>query len=287
MPIIKTENGEMNVNVDWLSVSIPRTQIYSWVVKDETGTVKRMYEARERKMFNLISGSPDLKESGGRAPFNRSYHSKAWGFTVFESDRLPYSLVEFTGTGCEKLRDFGWLEGVIADWKDRLTRIDLACDIATDINPITFMRGRNETKFTSESQVVSESGITCYVGSKVSDRYTRVYRYNPPHPRSDLLRIEFVLKSDYARKSAEIFVDTPLHELVKGLFNTFGWEDFGSLIAGNGVSLLSTPKENHQGKTERWLLTQVLPALQRLSESGNVEFITFFQERLDEIRKGS
>jgi len=284
MQTVVTENGEMNIGVDWLSISIPVCSILSSVRSDND--LKRVLLPRDRKMFNLISEASDLKEGAGRAPFKKSWHSKERGFTYFESHNLPYSLVEFTGVGCDVLRQYGWMNTVIHEWSNRLTRMDIACDIATDVNPITFMRGRDETKFKSESNVISETGITCYIGSKTSDRYTRVYRYNPPHPRADFLRIEFVLKSDYAKQAAKVFVDTPLQSVAKGMFEAFGWKDFSHLIKDNGVALTTAPKENHQGKTERWLLTQVLPALQRLSDSGNVEFISLFQKRIAEIQSG-
>lgn len=283
MPTVTTDNGEMIVEIDWLSVSIPLSSILTSAKNDPN--VKSVYAARERKMLNLIMACEDLKEGGGRAPFKKTFHSKSGGFTYFESDNLPYCLIEFTGVGCEVLRSYGWMKNILQDWNDRITRLDIACDIATDIDPIKFTKGRSdENNFSSSSNVISESGITSYVGSKASNRYCRVYRYNSPHPRSDLLRVEFVLRNEYAKQCAKILVDTPIYEIIKGLYKTFGWEDFSDLIKGNGMALASTPKETHQGKTERWLLTQVLPALGRMAESGNVEFIVLFQKKLAELQ---
>lgn len=290
MQIVKTDNGnEMLGHIDWLSISIPLTQMYTSIIKDETGTVKRMYEARDRKMFNLMDSFGDMVESGGRAPFNRSYHSSKGGFTYYETDKKPYCLVEFTGKGCTNLYRVGWMDSILKDWHDRVTRLDIAVDMVTDIRPTLFAKGKGEHgKFKSESVVVSESGETVYIGSKSSNRYLRVYRYNEPHPRSNILRSEFVLRDDYGKQAAQqISMGVSLNEIIKGLYHSFGWTDLSDIITGKRVLLTSTPKEVHQGKRERWLLTQVLPALREMGEGGNVEFFKYFQKLIDEIQQGS
>jgi hypothetical protein len=108
-------------------------------------------------------------------------------------------LVEHTGKGCDELAERGLLMQLITDRRNDLTRIDIATDILTDVRPMDFVAKRDATKISATGHVKSETGETCYIGSRKSDRTCKVYRYDGKHPRAAFLRIEYTYKRENAR----------------------------------------------------------------------------------------
>jgi hypothetical protein len=256
----------MQIKIDWLSISIPVTCPLTQVMNKKEGDLIPM-EPRTSKLINWMLSANDLSPSGGRAPFKRSFMSKGQGFSYFESETLPYALLEITGVGCDTLRSMGIETAVLNHWWNDLTRLDLACDMENVIDPRDFIEGADNERFRTRSVLASETGITVYIGSRQSDRYARVYRYAYPHPRSNLLRCEYVLRSREAKQAAEIILDTGIVSLAEGLGNTFGWKH----SSWNLESIHALPRarrENHIGSTERWIIKAVVPALKKLIRDG-------------------
>lgn len=222
-----------------------------------------------------------MKPGNGRAPFNKSWFWQDRGITYFYSDTLPYSLIEITGVGCEVLTRNESILKLIKDWSHRLTRIDIAVDFVTDIDPLTFARERNLNKFPSGAEMKSEQGVTCYVGSRKSDRYARVYKYNPPHPRSNTLRCEMVCKDEKAKMAGLSIVRDGLLSVTRSLGEVFVWQhplwDFDEDVQ---LSDLKSVSETHQGNTERWLLTSVMAAIEKLQKRGADDFIVYFLDQV-------
>lgn len=272
----------MDIHIDWLSLSIPINRLFSRDF-DKSGFIVTAPEGtREYKLARWIMAQRNgMSEGKGRAPFSKSYHHDKNGWTYFYSDTLPYCLIEITGRGCEYFAQKGDLLPLIKDWQDRCTRIDIACDFATDVSPIEFARMRDTQRFTAGAEMKSETGVTVYVGSRKSDRYARVYKYNPPHPRSHLLRTEIVCKGDKAKSSAAGIVSDGLSNVTRSLGEVFVWThplwEFDDSVK---PSDLSTPNDTHQGNTERWLLTQVTAAIEKLHKSGADEFLVYWMNEL-------
>lgn len=278
-------------SIDWMSISIPYKQPYSTLEawKGAVNDISLNLPLKLTKLMNYIMSFKDLKVTGGHAPFSKAIHSPSGGFTYMESDKLPYSLVEFTGVGCNKLVDRGIGQKMLQDWNEYLTRIDIAVDYFTDVTPQQFVEKRNNDRFKSFGLQSSESGVTCYVGSKTSDRYARVYRYNPPHPRSMLLRCEFVLRSKQAQQIAKMVLDDGIKSVSEKLGVSFGFTHDICTIDAEVSKIKFIPKETHEGKTERWLFTAVLPACKRLIATGKVnalrEFLEDLTRAMDEFDK--
>lgn len=266
--------------VDWLSISLPYGNLFRF---DDAGKfyIKEVENnPRLDPLVNWLNTFNDFEVGQGRKVFDRSAHTPTGGMTIFWRDTLPYSLVEITGTGVHALRREKLVGKFIKLYGNWLTRIDVSRDIPGDTDPRDFARLRDDKRFVSYEEKKEEKGITYYVGSRSSERYACVYRYAEPHPRSGLLRVEHRLKGKYAKKAAEDIMKLGLHEYLYQLGNTFGWShpDWKG-VPGAGKTE-GIPRDNKQGKTERWLLTSVLPALEKLKKSGGIEFVDYFAQQV-------
>lgn len=268
----------MDAHIDWLSISIPSGRLFSRDFSNKGFILNAPEGTREYKIGDwMLRQRKGLSEDAGRAPFKKSYRHKQNGWTYYYSDTLPYSLIEISGVGCAAAAQNLSLLPLIKDWADKITRIDIACDFATDVTPLEFARMRDTQRFSSGAEMRSEQGVTCYVGSRKSDRYARVYKYNPPHPRCNLLRTEMVCKGEKAKSAASALVRDGLLSLTRALGEVFVWtHPLWAFDETTETTDLSTPNDTHQGNTERWLLTQVLAAIEKLHHRGGDEFLVYF-----------
>lgn len=266
------------VIVDWISVTLP---LYSIVSPKEIGEKFDM-SGECRDMFPYISdwllSFSDIKVCGGNRIFDQGVRSKAGGFHIFWNDTKRFSLIEFSGKGVHELRKSQLLMPLISMHRTHLTRIDVACDWLTDITPRDFSEIREKNRFVSHAEINSDTGETCYVGSKESDRFCRVYRYAAPHPRHEYLRAEFVMRKNNAKMFGELLQTHKLRELFGQLLNTFGYSHPLALGEVAEAPMKSAPRATSQGKTERWLFKQVLPALKKLIDNGSHDTIDLFME---------
>jgi len=140
-------------------------------------------------------------------------------------------LVEHTGAGCDHLQERSILLDIIKQRADRVTRIDIASDIYTATRPLDFAEKRTEGKIGSKGHYVSDTGETVYIGSKNSERFCRVYRYDGEHPRKDWLRVEYVYRREDAKIIADKLNSATVAEIAIGAGMRYGWlhEDWRSL----------------------------------------------------------
>jgi hypothetical protein len=197
---------------------------------------------------------------------------------LFCHPTLPHALFEISGRACDWLDNRRMLLPLLAATTSRTTRIDIAVDFETNTTPATFAEARDTEKFRSHGHIISESGTTYYVGSRSSDRYARVYRYNPPHERAHLLRCEMVVKGEAAKLASQQIINTSVLKYAHALGNVFAWKhplwDTG---------LLGTDKPNnyrperHEGKTLFWLADTVAPLLARLHSEGVIDILDWVE----------
>lgn len=270
----------MSNKIDWLSISLPINRLFS--TDFDTGELvisPQLYNEFPYIAEHLMS-FPDRKEGGANRIFNRKLHSKLGGFTVFWHTDKPYSLVELTGTGVQVLRERELLFPIVKYYGQFLTRIDIATDWETEVTPKEFAESRETGRFISYSEIKSETGETYYVGSQNSDRFVRVYRYAPPHPRHAFLRREFVLRGAYAKDTASLLQSMRVATLASSLSQTFGFTH--PLTASNETTkrIQAPSRTGNMGSTERWLFSQVLPACKKLIDAGQTDIIDIFGKQL-------
>jgi len=219
-------------------------------------------------MADLLAGAEQQREKS-RAPYTYAWEWKASSVIIFASETLNHFTVEISGQGCERLIDMGLMESLIERVADRVTRVDVACDIETPVKPLEFVEQVKHDRMRSSGYQRSESGETCYVGSQKSERYARVYRYNKPHPRSHLLRIEHVFRRDHAKVVAGQIAASGVVAVADAAGQAFGW--CHPTWNGTGCSDLDlsvVQAERGAGKTIYWLVHSVAPAFKNLCASG-------------------
>lgn len=271
----------MLMKVDWISFS----------VKLPVGEGRGVLETAHLAALEIEELAPDLCDrlgmnreytpAGGRKPYSHSFSWLNNGVTLFVHPNLPHALVEISGKGCDEILTGDWMNEVLSPIKSRLTRIDIACDMLTDTRPLSFASLRDEKRFKSHSETVSESGETCYVGSKTSNRYARVYRYNPPHERSHLLRSEFVLKAEDAKGTAVALLNDGLLPVVIALGKQFGWKHADWQPAdAEPAEIQAYRADRRAGKTLFWLADTVAPLMIRLHQEGTIDAFQWFRENV-------
>lgn len=259
----------MFVSIDWLSFTLPTAGGQEVLAFELWGRVAKDMELATPLAYLAFVKDWQYTPRPGRAPYNQAQQRDDKGVMIYAHQRIDHSLVEVGGIGMDAL---GSLDAEIAVMKavgHRLTRIDIAVDIFTEVRPDEFSQARNTERFTSWSEAVSESGHTVYIGSKTSDRYARVYRYNDPHPRSQFLRVEHVLKAEQAKAAAEAIEEIGIEAFVAMLGNTFGWaHEVWTPAVDTEEAVKAWRPERRQGKTVSWMYGTVFPSLRSLILDG-------------------
>jgi hypothetical protein len=203
----------------------------------------------------------------GRWPYDVSAVDR--GIRVFWTPGSLEVLIEISGEGCERLNDSGKLEALVGGVIDRISRIDIATDIQTKTDPRDFVAERTNKRHKSHETSVSTTGITCYVGSRRSDRFARVYRYSAPHPRAALLRIEQVYRGQQARALGRTWLEHGNEETAARAGNQYGWAhpDWAPK-SEERVKAWRPDRASH--KRMHWYETQVLPALRKMVLEGHL-----------------
>lgn len=270
----------MLIKVDWISFSIPVEPVANG---DELEALKNAAQS----LYALHKDFPDwlgltggVEAGNGRAPYRTSWRGEYGGVVAFTHPVLSHALIEISGAGCDALSERGVLREVLQASQSRITRLDVACDILTDQRPPAFATRRNTQRFKAHSHVVSESGETYYVGARSSARYARVYRWNPPHERSNFLRVEMVVKAEDAKRTVLALLSTGLEATAKALGDAFGWDDPLWQINATQAELEAYRPDRKEGKTLYWLADTVAPLLARLHKEGIIDVVGWVEEHV-------
>jgi len=216
----------------------------------------------------------------GRPPYDTGWHNRALGATLFAGLSLGHFLVELTGTGCEYLRGRDALGRTLLSVYSRCTRIDLACDLVTDTTANDFVSQCESGRFHTMATFSSATGNTCYVGSMKSDRYARVYRYKPPLPRSDTLRVEHVFRRAWARAVGQLVATEGIGKAMEYCGGVWQWRHptwtLGHLARGEACKIETATRHPH---TLLWIIASVFPAMRRLEREGVIADLRYFVDR--------
>ena len=271
----------MLVKVDWLSWSV---NIGVGEGRGILETARLAFEALaelDPSLAARLIGKADYIPARGRAPYSHSFSWHDNGLTLFIHPNLPHALFEMSGKGCDAILHDDWMWDILEPLRERLTRVDIACDMLTDVRPLDFVSQRAEGRFKSHSEAVSESGETCYIGSRTSNRYARVYRYNAPHERAHLLRSEFVLKAEDAKAIAHSIIQDGLMAVAAALGDKFGWQHpVWQPSATEPAEVKAYRPDRREGKTLFWLNDTIAPLLLRLHREGTIDVLEWFEENV-------
>lgn len=264
------------------------TPRYQSSYPDGTTTAEVYADAIERAFLATFGKKLTADAFGGeweknersRAPYTDAWKMGHGGFTLFASPTLNHCCVEISGQGCEALISSGLLNSVMSSVEDRVTRIDIACDVECDTRPAEFVQRMKHGRMRSSGYQNSDTGETCYVGSQKSDRYARVYRYNKPHPRSHLLRIEHVFRRENAKLVAKQCVEHGVDGVSLAAGEAFGWEhEVWGEDNDSDIDISVVREQGNEGRTVFWLVNSAAPAFKRLCASGGIKNPQEFLER--------
>ena len=271
----------MFASVDWLSFGFDMSTGQMGMAFSLFERVGRQLEQQYPKFFERMVAGYEWTPRTARAPYNASMLRADHGTTVFAHQMLNHGLVEVGGIGMDTLGGIEAELEIATEVQARLTRIDIACDIFTDVQPDEFCAHRVAGRFKSWGEQKSESGHTIYVGSRTSDRYARVYRYYEPHPRHQFLRVEHVLKAEQAKQAVEVLKTTSLDHMVAMLGNTFGWTHAAwTPESETDEAVKAWRPERRAGKTVMWLHSQVIPAIVKLHREGTIDARQIFADHI-------
>lgn len=267
----------MHTHIDWLTFTLsPR-----WVSNIPEGGFEQAYENALADAFYDTFGMDCVvqafagrwvKREKSRAPYTDAWEIESSGIVVFASPALNHFCVEISGQGCERLIAVGALNEVLTKAQERVTRIDIATDIETGVKPSEFVKTLTHGRMRASGYQTSETGETNYVGSQKSDRYARVYRYNPPHPRSHLLRIEHVFRRDYAKVVAREVCHSSVEAIANAAGKAFGWgHSIWQPHLASRVDISVHTGDRASGSTVFWLANSAAPAFRRMVKEGIIK----------------
>jgi len=201
------------------------------------------------------------------------------GARLFWGSPTARPLLELGGAACDALEARGLLLPYVTAHVDGVTRLDLAADITCDDTPAEFVAAGYSTRYAASGRAVSPTGSTEYIGSPTSDRRCRVYRYAPPHPRADALRVEVVLRRELAKDAAKALAISSLSDVYRTAarpfdFRSAKWKAFKTV---DRLARSTLPNEPTAAGRLRWLETQIRPAVLSAHKAGLIDL----QEWLD------
>lgn len=262
----------MYYSIDYYSFTIP-------VKETRYGTIEETNRHHINKFLSLISeehhhkfglGSWGIEKGTGFYSVRLRHETS--GVAISFGDINTHLFIELSGRACSNLESIGQLDIIIARCAEWTSRIDFAVDIATSCDPEQFCAKRASNSFKSNGTLRSPSGTTCYLGSRKSERMARVYRYNEPHPRSHLLRVEAEYKGDAAKTMAKHLIETDVRQACLDAHKPFGWTHADWNDAdGDAVKIPYKAYNPSNAATVRWLYGDVITALRKAIEAGIVE----------------
>ncbi len=262
----------MRAHIDWVTFTMPMIYWGESVDAYADAISKGFTDMFGEELRSEIFGGVWEKNERSRAPYTDAWTLQTASITLFASPNLTHCCVEISGQGCERLLSENLMESVLKKSHERITRIDIACDIETTVRPSEFVAQVKHERMRTSGQVISDTGETCYVGSQKSERYARVYRYNAPHPRSHLLRVEHVFRKDYAKKVADAIISDSIEQVAKSSGDAFGWAHSiwrPDDVDGSDISVVK--ERSGTGGTIFWLVSSVAPAFKRMVQAGAIE----------------
>lgn len=270
----------MQHRIDWFS--------YTYEISEDPVEIPGhlLYKVLAENLPHYVNGDGVMSmQKSSRRGFNASY--SIGNHTYIHINTKGLVLVEHTGQGCTLLQEEGLLIDIISAERDRATRLDVATDILTDASVPMFCEMGKDNRVKASGFQHSNTGETFYYGSKKSDRTVTVYRYYPPHPRADWLRIEHRLKKNYAKQAANMIGQgVSVDDLALKANNRMNWSHHcwqpDHEVSGE---IKHWRPERTMNKTIRWIHSQVIPALVKVHQEGEMPFSEVEQAFLDALRE--
>lgn len=209
-------------------------------------------------------------ETQAQRPYTHSLKCVNTGVQMHFAYYRNECLVTVSGEACSRLYDAQAMLQALTLAQHTATRLDLAYDVKTQVTPQEVLHAGISGRYKTVSELTSAKGDTVYIGSRTSDFFVRIYRYNSPHPRHELLRFEFEVKGENAQAIAQECVMSGIAPVMRGLAERYGFKHQQTLkwFEGKTVNVRTVAHNRQAAKTELWLIKQAAPAFQRLVKDG-------------------
>lgn len=203
-------------------------------------------------------------------------HSKV---SVFFGTINRHVHVEFGGQSLDYIRALGFYEDFLQKVTTRASRVDFAVDFESEVSVQQFIVNRQGQAFKAGGDIFSEDGETSYVGSWKGERFARVYRYHPPHPRSNKLRAEVVLRGDYAKQALAIVQAEGELQATLAAHKPFGWKhELWQPSEAVTSKIVSKRSDKEAAGTLRWLNGDVVSAIVNAHGTGLQDAYEWFEK---------
>ncbi len=263
--------------IDWAAFTLPIAYTERQPLPNEfQGRVEKVLERMSELMPLITAHCADyLTHVTPQRPYRKAYACPNVGFRINADWKRREALIVFNGQACQMVRGIGMAATIELLVRVEATgsRLDFATDIDTLVSPADVQARGWSKRIVSKSYIQSQQGNTLYIGSRKSDAFCRVYKYNPPHPRSDKLRVEFELKKERARAVAGIAIVDGVAVAARSVAARyeFGHVSVLEAFAGSIRQIKTEAHNRSMASTEQWLLTQAAPAFLRLVREGVIE----------------
>lgn len=259
-----------------------KVDYYSFTIPIDAPIERASLEAQSFIINSFLSLGSYLAQWGGNLSAWEVESAK--GFYTFRLRHLPtgvtlswgkvnpHIFVEVSGSACDNLESVDALVPLVRDTCTRCSRIDFAVDIETQTDPVSFSASLKNKAVKSNGHQKSPTGETVYLGGRASENFVRIYRYNPPHPRSHLLRAEVECKGDAAKVAAAYLVATDVKTACLAAHARYDWQHPDWQPDAHSLSKLAFRHYSRSdASTVKWLYGDVVTALNKAVKNGIVD----------------
>lgn len=262
--------------IDYYAYTIPARLAFNEVTDEIQEFIRNTFTSAIQNEHILRSLESGWSIERAKGFYSHRLRHETTGIALSFGTINAHVYVELSGKACDCLEAADILSSLIETTKDKCSRIDFAVDFVTDTKPEDFSECRNQVRWKFCSHITGASGTTDYVGSRTGERMARVYRYNPPHPRAHLLRIEAEYKGDAAKAIVRELERMPLKDVCLAAHAPFGW--CHPLWETEDVQAVKIPYSAHNpdnAATVRWLYGVVASSVRKAIAEGLIDWQSF------------
>ncbi len=263
----------MYYSIDYYSFTIPTEKPFEdGMFFDQQDTVIKAFASLFGDLGTQAFITLNWSHEGAARFYNHRLRHDATKTALSYGKTNAHILVELSGYACNQFDSLDMLLPLIDQTAERCSRIDFAVDIDTQTDPMDFINERGNKSFKSSGHKVSPTGRTYYIGGRTSERMARVYRYNEPHPRAHLLRVEAEYKGEAAKVASRHLSTSGLQQSCLDAHHPFQWQH--TSWYQNGIQSEKMPYKAYNpqnASTVRWLYGDVITALRKAIKAELVD----------------
>jgi len=278
------ENAEKptwRCKIDYVSISSPLLHVPPDpdIPFDPTPDLEASLALRALGVFTPTLHAPMTWRVGaGRSGHRRSLYHPI-GIVIFFGHPFNPPLIEIGGAGCDLINSTEELLSLVQRECDRITRLDLAADLTCPTSPSDFLSTGVSSRYVSTGRNNTGTGQTEYIGSSKSDRHAKIYRYAPPHPRSDALRVEVTLHRELAKSAAQELCSRSIADVYVSACQPFSFKSSQwGLPKQATLPRLTMKSEPTSASRLRWLETKIKPSVLQAHKDGLIDLRLWVEE---------